>query len=262
MMQRVDNPEQDISTTWRKFSEVWAVASRNSLYRILAISVALGARQRAKSSSQAPLYVLGWGGEGGDCYCELPRILIPRTPVNKGAKECRGFVALALQIDPLRLALEVGRVEDHRKPLAILIDHAQLVRLKSGNIEGRFLDQREHNLVAVRRPGRRGCGSPLRILEDLPEARTIRLHDPDRALRLDRRTYEDDLLAVGRPPGRRADVESGWGDSMQASTVHVHHVERPGDRISIRLGPQKDDLRAVWGEVHGYVVIGMFRQAG
>src|SRR5215211_2424071 len=84
MMQRVDNPEQDISTTWRKFSEVWAVASRNSLYRILAISVALGARQRAKSSSQAPLYVLGWGGEGGDCYCELPRIPIPRTPVNKG----------------------------------------------------------------------------------------------------------------------------------------------------------------------------------
>src|SRR5215211_1952269 len=83
MMQRVDNPEQDISTTWRKFSEVWAVASRNSLYRILATSVALGARQRAKSSSQAPLYVLGWGGEGGDCYCELPRIPIPRTSVNK-----------------------------------------------------------------------------------------------------------------------------------------------------------------------------------
>src|SRR5215211_9450614 len=83
MMQRVDNPEQDISTTWRKFSEVWAVASRNSLYRILAISVALGARQRAKSSSQAPLYVLGWGGEGGDCYCELPRIPLPRTWVNK-----------------------------------------------------------------------------------------------------------------------------------------------------------------------------------
>src|SRR5215208_1227823 len=82
MMQRVDNPEQDISTTWRKFSEVWAVASRNSLYRILAISVALGARQRAKSSSQAPLYVLGWGGEGGDCYCELPRILIPRSTVH------------------------------------------------------------------------------------------------------------------------------------------------------------------------------------
>jgi hypothetical protein len=78
-MQRVDNPEQDISTTWRKFSEVWAVASRNSLYRILAISVALGARQRAKSSSQAPLYVLGWGGEGGDCYCELPRILLLRS---------------------------------------------------------------------------------------------------------------------------------------------------------------------------------------
>jgi hypothetical protein len=34
------------------------------LYRILAISVALWAWLRAKSSSQAPLYVLGWGGEG------------------------------------------------------------------------------------------------------------------------------------------------------------------------------------------------------
>src|SRR5215216_4028253 len=47
-----------------KFSEVWAVASRNSLYRILETSVALGTRQRAKSSSQAPIYVPGWGREG------------------------------------------------------------------------------------------------------------------------------------------------------------------------------------------------------
>src|SRR5215208_6788764 len=47
-----------------KFSEVWAVASRNSLYRILTTSVALGTRLRAKSSSQAPIYVLGWGREG------------------------------------------------------------------------------------------------------------------------------------------------------------------------------------------------------
>jgi hypothetical protein len=47
-----------------KFSEVWAVASRNSLYRILTTSVALGTRLRAKSSSQAPIYVPGWGREG------------------------------------------------------------------------------------------------------------------------------------------------------------------------------------------------------
>ena len=47
-----------------KFSEVWAVASRNSLYRILTTSVALGMRLRAKSSSQAPIYVPGWGREG------------------------------------------------------------------------------------------------------------------------------------------------------------------------------------------------------
>ena len=132
----------------------------------------------------------------------------------------------------------------------------------SGFLERRCLDQREHDLVAVGRPGRRGGGSTLRILEDLPEAASIRLHDPDRALRLGRATREDDLLAVGRPPGRRADVESGWGDAMQARTVHVHHVQRPGGRISSRLGPEKDDLRTVWGEVHGYVVIGISRQAG
>src|SRR5215217_9702104 len=47
-----------------KFSEVWAVASCNSLYRILTTSVALGRRLRAKSSSQAPIYVPGWGREG------------------------------------------------------------------------------------------------------------------------------------------------------------------------------------------------------
>src|SRR5215207_5086270 len=47
-----------------KFSEVWAVASRNSLYRILTTSVALGKRLRAKSSSQVPIYVPGWGREG------------------------------------------------------------------------------------------------------------------------------------------------------------------------------------------------------
>ena len=47
-----------------KFSEVWAVASRHSLYRILTTSVALGTRLRAKSSSQAPIYVPGWGREG------------------------------------------------------------------------------------------------------------------------------------------------------------------------------------------------------
>jgi hypothetical protein len=34
------------------------------LYRILTTSVALGTRLRAKSSSQAPIYVPGWGREG------------------------------------------------------------------------------------------------------------------------------------------------------------------------------------------------------
>src|SRR5215208_93307 len=47
-----------------KFSEVWAVASRNSLYRILTTSVALGARLRAKSSCQGRSYGPGGGREG------------------------------------------------------------------------------------------------------------------------------------------------------------------------------------------------------
>src|SRR5215217_4049420 len=33
---------------------------------------------------------LGTGPRGGDCYRELPRIPLPRTPVNKGKKEGRG----------------------------------------------------------------------------------------------------------------------------------------------------------------------------
>src|SRR5215217_8526461 len=81
---------------------------------------------------------------------QLRRIPLPRTPVNKGIRKGRGLWALALRIDPVGVALVVGRVEDHCKPLAILIDHAQLVRLKSGRVERRCLDQREHDLVAVR----------------------------------------------------------------------------------------------------------------
>jgi hypothetical protein len=43
------------SNNTTKFSEVWAVASRNSLYPILAINVALEAGQRAKSCSPRPI---------------------------------------------------------------------------------------------------------------------------------------------------------------------------------------------------------------
>jgi hypothetical protein len=39
----------------QEFPEVEAVASRNSLYQILAVSVALGTGLRAKRCSQAPL---------------------------------------------------------------------------------------------------------------------------------------------------------------------------------------------------------------
>ena len=115
----------------------------------------------------------------------------PRTPVNKGMKKGRGLVALAPHTIPIGRALVVGSVENYREPLAILIDHAQLVRLKSGLLERRCLDQREHDLVSVRRPGRSGGGSSLRILEDLPQARPIRPHDPDRAPRLGSGSRED-----------------------------------------------------------------------
>jgi hypothetical protein len=43
-----------IDRRW-KFSEVWAVASRNRLYQILATNVALGTGQRAKSCSPRPI---------------------------------------------------------------------------------------------------------------------------------------------------------------------------------------------------------------
>jgi len=47
-----------------KFSEVAAVASRNSLYHILAISVALETGQRAKSCSPRPMGTGVWNKAG------------------------------------------------------------------------------------------------------------------------------------------------------------------------------------------------------
>ena len=44
-----------LPTTCKKFSEVETVASRNSLYQILEINVALGTGQRAKSCSPRPI---------------------------------------------------------------------------------------------------------------------------------------------------------------------------------------------------------------
>jgi hypothetical protein len=75
-----------------KFSEVQTVASRNSLYRILAINVALGVGQRAKMQLYTTWIGLRKGPRGGDCYRELPRILIPRTWVNKGKQKDLGGV--------------------------------------------------------------------------------------------------------------------------------------------------------------------------
>ena len=37
---------------------------------------------------------------------------------------------------------------------------------------------------------------------------------------------------------------------MQPGSVHIHYKERPEERILSRLGPKKDDLRTVGGEVH------------
>jgi hypothetical protein len=48
---------------------------------------------------------------------------------------------------------------------------------------------------------------------------------------------------------------------VQAHTVHVHRVERAGVRIGTVLAPEEDDLRPIWGEVHGKVVTVVFRQA-
>ncbi len=60
--------------------------------------------------------------------------------MSQKVQEGRGLTALALHTDLVELALVVGHVEDHLKPLAILIDRAQIVRLKSGFIEQRCLD--------------------------------------------------------------------------------------------------------------------------
>ena len=59
-----DEPHHRGRVRGRKFSEVAPVASRNSLYQILAVNVALGTEEKAKSSSPAALYVPGRGREG------------------------------------------------------------------------------------------------------------------------------------------------------------------------------------------------------
>jgi hypothetical protein len=54
------------------------------LYRILTTSVALGTRLRAKSSSQAPIYVPGWGREGKLATLNFREFYFLSTWVNKG----------------------------------------------------------------------------------------------------------------------------------------------------------------------------------
>ena len=67
----------------RNFSEVGGVASRNGLYQILAMNVALGVWQRAKMRLSPVPIGKGMGACGGDCYRELPRNSILGTSVNK-----------------------------------------------------------------------------------------------------------------------------------------------------------------------------------
>jgi hypothetical protein len=63
----------------REFSQVRTVASRNSLYQILAIDVALGLGQRAKTWLSHTPIPLGAGLSEGDCYRELRRISLMST---------------------------------------------------------------------------------------------------------------------------------------------------------------------------------------
>jgi hypothetical protein len=81
-----------------KFSEVRTVASRNSLYQILAINVALGAEEKAKKWLSPTRIGIGPGPRGEDCYRELPRILLPRTWVNKNRRNGRGEAAFSGEI--------------------------------------------------------------------------------------------------------------------------------------------------------------------
>src|SRR5215213_1977864 len=77
-------PDYPFSDSFRRnFSEVRALASRNSLYQILAINVALGMGQRAKMWLSPTPIGIGVGLCGGDCYRELRRISLPRTRVNR-----------------------------------------------------------------------------------------------------------------------------------------------------------------------------------
>jgi hypothetical protein len=56
------------------------------LYQIFTTSVALGARLRAKSSSQAPIYVPGWGREGKLATVNFREFLFSTTFMNKASR--------------------------------------------------------------------------------------------------------------------------------------------------------------------------------
>jgi hypothetical protein len=84
----------------REFSQVRTVASRNSLYQILAIDVALGLGQRAKTWLSHTPIPLGAGLSEGDCYRELRRISLPRTLANSALEELEdGLLDRAVPFD-------------------------------------------------------------------------------------------------------------------------------------------------------------------
>jgi hypothetical protein len=85
----------------QEFSEVWAVASRHSLYQILETNTSIGTGRRAKCGSPPTPIGIGTGECGGDCYGELPRILIPRTSVNT-PRICSAFIAGSSQFVTMR----------------------------------------------------------------------------------------------------------------------------------------------------------------
>ena len=94
-----------------KFSEVQTVASRNSLYRILAINVALGVEQRAKMQLYSTWIGLRKGHVEEIATANFGEfIFFPRTWVNRGERKRRGCLEASVSSGAVEASSYLGQL--------------------------------------------------------------------------------------------------------------------------------------------------------
>jgi hypothetical protein len=221
-----------------KFSEVWAVTSRNSFYRILTTSVALGARLKAKSSSQAPIYVPGWSREGKLATVNFREFhFFPRTPVNNAGRCSRFRYAVrghgrTRRLPDARCLVRTRRsrkrgADGRRDGRAAARSQggpgarAGLRSQPRGGQEALRLDGLRDRLPARYPPQRRrGCGRGRRRERLILPPRRAGVGRAERASLRHRRPVRRPAERTGRPPARRGRLRGGCMPGHPARTAH------------------------------------------